>query len=108
MGQTIIQRSKQDAGIVDDDIVLKEDPDDGDYLCLMHNFLVLAPLKVLRFIHSLVASIIDTPWHSSTSKENGRYLLDSQMRADPARMTPETWPREVPYITAYQVSKGSL
>jgi len=39
-GQTISQRSKQDAGIVDDDITLKEDPDDGDYLHLMHNFIV--------------------------------------------------------------------
>jgi len=39
-GQTIIQRSKQDAGIVDDDITLKEDPDGGDYLHLMHNFIV--------------------------------------------------------------------
>jgi hypothetical protein len=38
-------------------------------------------------------------------KESGRYLLESEMKADPARMTPEMWwPKVKPYITAYRVS----
>jgi hypothetical protein len=38
-------------------------------------------------------------------KESVRYLLEFEMRADPARMNSEMWwPRVAPYITVYQVN----
>jgi|AntAceMinimDraft_12_1070368.scaffolds.fasta_scaffold37943_1 hypothetical protein len=64
---------KQDVGIVADDFVFEEVPDAEDNL---HNFIIQAPCsRAKRFLHSLVASsrITYTPWHSSTSEDNGVY-----------------------------------